>query len=461
MAPLLYPSPAAAALKLQYVGKNIEDVQAPATILDVAVVKRNCDLMLEAVSTLGLGFRAHVKTHKTIEIAKLQVGESSKSVNLVASTVAEIENLVSWLLECKAQGRDVNVLYGVPVTPSSIARLASVVRALGQGSIGLFIDHPSHIKLLDQISLSTWPGRIPVWINIDVGYHREGVAADSEKLAEIAREIKNSTRTHLVGVYTHMGQSYSSSSPEEALNFMSDELKGLEDGAVKLLKFFDDSEEAASRPKITLSLGATPTTTAVQNLVEATQEGKQYLTMIERVKESFYVELHAGVYPIMDMQQLAARARPAVSLSTQNKTLLSYSDIGARTLVEVASLYLDRGEQPEALIAAGSIVLGREPCKSYPGWGVVSPWPAQQGSHYDPEGSKTGWIVGRVSQEHGILTWEGPKDQMRQLEIGQKLLIWPNHACIAGANFGWYLVVNGSGPDPEKIVDVWVRWRGW
>lgn len=108
-APLLYPTPTAAALKLQYVGKKIEDVQAPATILDVAVVKRNCDLMLEAASKLGLGFRAHVKTHKTTEVAKLQVGDNSKSVNLVASTVAEIENLLSWLLECRAQGRDVNV----------------------------------------------------------------------------------------------------------------------------------------------------------------------------------------------------------------------------------------------------------------------------------------------------------------------------------------------------------------
>lgn len=355
------------------------------------------------------------------------------------------------------------MLYGVPVTPSSIPRLAPVVRALGHGSIGLFVDHPLHIKLLNQIPISTWPGQIHVWINIDVGYHREGVAADSDQLAEITHGIKSSTRIQLVGVYTHMGHSYSSSSPAEALNFMSAELEGLQAGAIEVLNILgvDGSEEDASRFKLTLSLGATPTTTSVQNLLEATQGGKKYLTMIEKVKQSFSIELHAGVYPLMDMQQLAARARPAVSLSTPNKTLLSYCDIGARTLVEVASLYPDRGEQPEALIAAGSIVLGREPCKSYPGWGVVSPWPAQKGPHYDPEGTKTGWIVGRLSQEHGILTWEGPKDQLRPLEIGQKLLIWPNHACIAGVNFGWYLVVDSGGPDPEKIIDVWVRWRGW
>lgn len=60
----LYPTPSAAALKLQNVGKQIKDIQAPAAILDAAVIRRNCKLMLETCSTLGVGFRAHVKTHK-------------------------------------------------------------------------------------------------------------------------------------------------------------------------------------------------------------------------------------------------------------------------------------------------------------------------------------------------------------------------------------------------------------
>lgn len=64
MAPLLYPSPSAASLKSQFVGKKFEDVQAPAVLIDAAVVKRNCKLMLETAQKLGVGFRAHVKTHK-------------------------------------------------------------------------------------------------------------------------------------------------------------------------------------------------------------------------------------------------------------------------------------------------------------------------------------------------------------------------------------------------------------
>ena len=354
------------------------------------------------------------------------------------------------------------VLYGLPVSLSAIPRLAAVACLLGEGTIGLFTDHPSHINALDKIDSESWPGQIPIWVTIDVGDHREGVPADSAQLAEIAESIAASKRVRLVGVYTHLGTSYSSSSPEEALKYLAVELGGLQEGAASFLKLTStDKKTCSSSPKISLSLGATPTVTSAQNLLENTEGAKEYKAMIESAKETFAVELHAGVYPVMDMQQMATRARPRHSVSNPSQGLLSYSDLGFRILVEVASLYLDRGDKPEALLAAGSIVLGREPCKSYSGWGVVTPWPSKSDEHYDPEGSRTGWIVGRISQEHGVLTWEGSKDKTRQLEIGQKLLLWPNHACIAGVNFGWYLVVDSDTSDPDRIQDVWLRWRGW
>lgn len=354
------------------------------------------------------------------------------------------------------------VLYGLPVSPSAIPRLGAVARILGEGTIGVFTDHPSHIEVLNQVDVGSWPGRIPVWVNIDVGDHREGVAPESNQLRDIAKSIVASKRVKLAGIYTHFSASYNSSSPEEALEYMAKELQGLKDGAISFLRSVSTKGgENADSNKVVISLGATPTATSVQNLFEDSTEARQYRAMIEEIGQSFAVELHAGVYPVMDMQQLATRARPRHSLSSPNQSLLSYADLGFRILVEVASLYPDRTEKPEALIAAGSIALGREPCKSYPGWAIVTPWPAESGDHYDPEGSKTGWVVGRISQEHGVLTWEGPQEKLRQLHLGEKLLLWPNHACIAGVNFGWYLVIDSDSSDPDQIEDVWTRWRGW
>lgn len=63
-APAFYPSPSDAALTHHYIGRKLKDVQAPAAVLDVAVIRRNCKLMLDTVDKLGVSFRAHVKTHK-------------------------------------------------------------------------------------------------------------------------------------------------------------------------------------------------------------------------------------------------------------------------------------------------------------------------------------------------------------------------------------------------------------
>lgn len=63
-APSMYPSPSPAALKLQFVGQKVDAAQTPAAVIDAAVVRRNCQLMLDAADKLGVGFRAHVKTHK-------------------------------------------------------------------------------------------------------------------------------------------------------------------------------------------------------------------------------------------------------------------------------------------------------------------------------------------------------------------------------------------------------------
>jgi D-serine deaminase-like pyridoxal phosphate-dependent protein len=420
--------------------------------------------------------------------------EAHRPVNLIASTVTEIEHMLPWLQELRSQGREVNVsdidfcprlqyisedeyvsgltyshpvlakvLYGIPLAPSRIPRLAALARALGENSIGIFIDHAEQIRVLEATLKSSksgsnivsssdlWPGKVPLHINIDVGYHREGVAADSEQLRAIATAMQTAENCVLGGIYTHLGNSYSASSPAEALDYMGRELEGLREGAAKFVELLSNGEGINyPRGKIVVSLGATPTAASIQNLLnlpkdhnavgssEAHEAAERYLQLIESVKNEFVVEFHAGVYPTLDMQQLATRARPQFWPTDSQQSVSTFANVGVRTLLEVASVYNDRGAstgKPEALIAAGSIALGREPCKSYPGWGVVSPWldgksQASVASVYDPalpEEQREGWIVGRISQEHGILTWEGRAENVRQLTIGEKLLVWPNH----------------------------------
>ena len=106
----LYPLPSQELLRGAFVGKDIRDVDGPAPILDRAVAARNCQVMLETAKRLGVGFRAHVKTHKTVEVMRMQVGDDIReSANIIVSTLAEAEQQYHLLGEWHKQGRRVNV----------------------------------------------------------------------------------------------------------------------------------------------------------------------------------------------------------------------------------------------------------------------------------------------------------------------------------------------------------------
>ena len=351
------------------------------------------------------------------------------------------------------------VLYGVPLAPSHIPRLAAVSRLLGPQSVGVFIDHPDQLQSLLNTDTTVWPGRIPIFIKIDTGSHRAGLSAESPGLVSIADNLaRHNERLDLVGTYAHAGHSYACNSPQDAMNYLGDELESTVAATEVLLKHLP-----ATQQPLTISIGATPTATSTQTLLRTMSAASPMRQYLEKIQSRFHVEIHAGVYSLLDMQQMATGAR-ASWVGTERQ--LHMDSIGLRIMVEVASVYNDR-EKPEALICAGSVVLGREPCKSYSGWGVVTPWRTPGGSESVPEyqaragGDGEGWIVGRVSQEHGMLTWEGTQALQHQLRVGEKLMIWPNHACIAGSNIGWYLVIDSEKGEKDVVTDVWVRSRGW
>lgn len=67
-----------------------------------------------------------------------------------------------------------------------------------------------------------------------------------------------------------------------------------------------EKEEEGEGRKMVLSLGATPTATAIQNLVweeedETTEAVRKYREILKQVQENFEVEFHAGVYPGMSV----------------------------------------------------------------------------------------------------------------------------------------------------------------
>lgn len=338
------------------------------------------------------------------------------------------------------------------------------------------VDHVSQLQyvheLAKQVSArgNSWPReKVNLYVKVDMGAARSGVILGTQTCTDLLEGLKG-FRTleacNFVGLYSHAGHSYSGNDRVEALTYLNKELVALLDMRKSFtLEHYHQqttgTPEPAAVPFI-LTVGATPTTTSIRNVVSSHEKTEAEKAAARDLGNTFAaiekahcnIEIHAGVYPVLDIQQLATHAI--------HENQLNWDSLALTILTEVASLYPER-EKPEALIVAGVLALARDPCKAYPGWGILSPWqcPGHSAVRGSPEEHK-GWQVAKVSQEHGILRWMGDREKMEPLWIGQKLRIWPNHACIAGAGFEYYLVVDSRREGREdEIVDVWVRWNGW
>lgn len=378
------------------------------------------------------------------------------------STLAEIDHLLPLFKEYQAAGRHVDILYGIPLPPSQIPRLAALGSVLGRGSISFMIDHPSQLGSVKKFSQQTkFPAR--VYLKVDTGYHRAGLAPTSlnkDGLIEAVAQLEVQGEAELIGLYSHSSLSYKDSTPDQAMANLEGEIQGCLEAVHVQSHLFPEGKE------ITISVGASPQVTAIENLTkpegdlsDAAESLRKAIQTVSSSKPGALhttLELHAGVYSILDLQQTSTNSR---------KALGSFKDeIAISVVAEVCSVYNDNERsQPEALVAVGVLGLGREPCPSYLGWGVLNK--AHLKSQTNPERRL---IVDRVSQEHAIVTWEHGKDEETvslpplPLEVGQSVAIFPNHACITGALYGWYLVVDSSDEkDGNKVVDVWVRASGW
>src|SRR5215472_5998505 len=95
---------------------NSPDVVTPAFLVDRAKVQRNCAAMREKAQRSGVLLRPHVKTHKTREIARMQVGGESGPITV--STLAEGEFFAR-------HGFD-DITYAVPISPEKLPRAAAL-----------------------------------------------------------------------------------------------------------------------------------------------------------------------------------------------------------------------------------------------------------------------------------------------------------------------------------------------
>jgi D-serine deaminase-like pyridoxal phosphate-dependent protein len=349
-------------------------------------------------------------------------------------------------------------LYGVPLPPSQVERIANISRIIGRrgGNVRLLVEHVWQLELVEQIfQLSGYP--VFIYINIDIGGHHSGVPADSAQFRELFSHVEQIVLRQgppslaFPGFYCHLDY------PEQwyddltsVMTFQTQLSTLLNNVPVQIIRY------SVNATPIILYLEELQEAEVEDRLGEAVSEIKNTLTALSEAINP--IEIHAGDYTLLDLNGLARNLR--VDLDGQPS--LAWNDIPLTILTEVSCLYPRRGDdgKDEALVSVGYSSLGSRGGRAHVSRGFVINWNILPKLDF-PVGLHEGWQVDRVDAESGILSWKGVRELEQLLRVGQRLRLYPNDAASASEGFGWYFIIDSSRVGREdEVVDIFVRWRG-
>lgn len=181
---------------------DITQLDTPSLLLDVDRMEANIKRIDRFAKEQGIAWRPHIKTHKSIEIAKRQVANGACGITVAKVAEAEV----------MAKGGITNILIAYPL--ASQTKLERVAALLPLATIILTIDsaeQAQHVQaFFHQIGQD-----VEVWIKVDSGLRRCGVDPGEPTLQLAQHVSEHCPNLKLRGLYTHAGHSYASSSYEQ------------------------------------------------------------------------------------------------------------------------------------------------------------------------------------------------------------------------------------------------------
>jgi D-serine deaminase-like pyridoxal phosphate-dependent protein len=376
---------------------RLTEIQTPALILDRQGLISNVEKMTSLINSKGINLRPHLKTCKSIDVARLVLEGNFGGITV--ATLNEAEYFAAHGIR--------DILYGVCVSADKLARITALQSKGIQ--ITLITDSLEVASELARQASAKGP-KLRVMVEIDCGEHRTGVSTDDPRLIEIAGCLQQSSKLDFAGVFTHAGHSYQCKSIAGIKQIAEDERLAVVDAADRL--------RSSGLPCDQLSVGSTPTALHAPSVDGIT-------------------EVRAGVYVFNDLFQ--------ASLGS-----CDIDDIAVSVLATVISH--DR-RRNRLLIDAGGLALSKD--RSTAG----TDHDAGFGRLLDTSGQSLieDLCVTDTHQEHGEVSSERPLP-FDLLPIGSRLRVLPNHACMTSAMYDYYHVVDGAD---ETVTELWPRTNGW
>lgn len=358
-----------------------QDLPTPSLILDLDKVRANIALASKRARALGFRLRPHVKTHKCLEIGRMQV--EGHFGGITVSTLAEGFAF--------AEGGFGDILYAVPIEPGKFARAAELARRCGR--LAVITDAPEIPELLNATAEQQGV-TFEVFIEVDTGDGRSGVSWESRTVTEIARKILKGRRLRFGGLLTHAGHTYGARNDADRLAVSHDERDRMATLVARL------AAEGIDVP--TVSLGSTPA-----------------LVAIDELPPNF--EVRAGNYIFFDAFQAQCGTCPTAACALTVLAAVVHRDFdGGKVIVDAGAIALSKD-------------IGAADFFEHSGYGMV----------LDLNANLLGLHVAGVSQEHGKI-FVKDRDRLGRLPVGTRLRILANHSCLTAAQHDRYYVMDGG-----------------
>ncbi len=363
---------------------QIQDLGTPALLIDRNRVIRNVQSMKRKAAGFGVKLRPHIKTHKCIEVGRIQEKEGISGITV--STLKEAEIFASYGFS--------NILYAVPMQPFHFDWFLKINE---KASIKAIVDNARVASILDN-KASKANQEVEVLLKVDIGYHRCGVDPANPNAISIVKTITEAESLVFKGILTHAGNSYSCTSPS-----CIRQIAKQEQDAMVTLAYTLAEHDSRYNPEI-ISIGSTPT-------VVLTEDVRPEIT-----------EIRPGNYVYYDYTQ--------VKLGT-----CRISDCALTVLGRIVGKYDGR---IVADTGATALSKDRGPIHIEPkcGYGKIY-------TDYDENILDEHSTIDNLSQEHGKISF-GEESVIQSLNIGDTIRILPNHSCLTNNLFSRAYVVDGN-----------------
>lgn len=175
----------------RFLGKRKEELDTPVLLVDLDLFETNLAALLQCCQTHQIGWRPHCKSHKSPEIARMQL--DAGAMGITCAKLSEAELMVE-------HGIGPLLIANQIVTPAKLTRLAALQ---ARQEVIAAVDNPQVVPLLGEAARAQGT-TIPVLVELDIGLHRVGVQPGPPTL-ELARQILATPGLRLRGLMGYEG----------------------------------------------------------------------------------------------------------------------------------------------------------------------------------------------------------------------------------------------------------------